>query len=77
MIHAHVANEQDHKGVNFMRTLKIALAVAFMAASSLTATSIGSMGAVEAAGHVTKGKPGKCGVNKFYSKKDKGCISKA
>lgn len=77
MIHVHVANEQDQKGVNIMRTLKIALAVAFMAASSLTATSIGSMGAVEAKAHVTKGKPGKCGMNKFYSKKDKGCISKA
>ena len=76
MIHADAANEQDHKGVNFMRTLKIALAVAFMAASSLTATSIGSMGAVEAKAHVTKGKPGKCGTGKYFSKKDKGCLMK-
>ena len=77
MIHADAANEQDQKGVNFMRTLKIALAVAFMAASSLTATSIGSMGTAEAKAHVTKGSPGKCGMNKYYSKKDKGCLSKA
>jgi uncharacterized low-complexity protein len=60
-----------------MRTLKIALAVAFMAAASLTATSVGTMGTAEAKAHVTKGKPGKCGMTKYYSKKDKGCVSKA
>jgi hypothetical protein len=59
-----------------MRALKIALAVAFVAATSLTTMSVGSMGTAEAAGHVTKGKPGKCGMLKYYSKKDKGCVSK-
>ncbi len=59
-----------------MRTLKIALALAFVAAASLTATSVGTMGTAEAKAHVTKGKPGKCGTLKYYSKKDKGCVSK-
>ena len=59
-----------------MRFLKTALALAFMAAASLTASSIGSMGTAEAKAHVTKGSPGKCGVLKYYSKKDKGCLSK-
>ena len=60
-----------------MRTLKTVLAVAFLAAVSLTATSVGDFGTAEAKAHVTKGKPGKCGVLKYYSKKDKGCLSKA
>jgi hypothetical protein len=59
-----------------MRIVKIVMAVAFVAASTLTVSSFGSIGQVEAAGHVTKGKPGKCGMLKYYSKKDKGCVSK-
>ena len=60
-----------------MRILKVALATAFMASASLTATAVGTMGSAEAKAHVTPGKPGKCGVTKYYSKKDKGCLSKA
>ena len=60
-----------------MRILKTVLAVAFLAGVSLTATSVGELGSAEAKAHVTKGKPGKCGVFKYYSKKDKGCLSKA
>jgi hypothetical protein len=59
-----------------MRMLKVALVAAFTAAASLAVGSVGDYNAVEAASHVTKGKPGKCGVGKFYSKKDKGCIAK-
>lgn len=60
-----------------MKSVKIVLAAAFLATVSLTATSVGSMGSAEAKAHVTKGKPGKCGTMKYYSKKDKGCVSKA
>jgi hypothetical protein len=59
-----------------MRALKTALAIMFLASASLTATSVGSFGVAEAKGHVTKGKPGKCGTGKFYSKKEKGCVAK-
>ena len=59
-----------------MRVLKIALAMAFLTSATLVASSVGSLGIVEAKAHVTKGKPGKCGVLKYYSKKDKGCVSK-
>ena len=59
-----------------MRILTIAMAMAFLSATTLVATSIGSMGSAEAKAHVTKGKPGKCGVGKYYSKKDKGCLMK-
>ena len=59
-----------------MRIVKTIMAAAFLAAATLTVSSVGSFGTAEAAGHVTKGKPGKCGMMKFYSKKDKGCISK-
>ena len=59
-----------------MRFLTIAMAMTFLATTTLVATSIGSMGAAEAKAHVTKGKPGKCGVGKYYSKKDKGCVMK-
>ena len=58
-----------------MRIVKTVLAAAFLAAATLT-VSVGSISTAEAAGHVTKGKPGKCGMLKFYSKKDKGCVSK-
>ena len=59
-----------------MRFVKFAMATAFLAATTLTATSVGSMGTAEAKAHVTKGKPGKCGMAKYYSKKDKGCVMK-
>ena len=59
-----------------MRTLKTFLAIAFVATSGLVATSVGPMGAAQAKAHVTPGKPGRCGVLKYYSKKDKGCVSK-
>jgi len=59
-----------------MRSLKIALAVAFAATGLLTVSSVGQTGAVEAKAHVTKGSPGKCGFGKYYSKKDKGCVAK-
>ena len=58
-----------------MRVLKAALAVMFLAAGTLTVTSIGDMGAAEAKAHVKKGKPGKCGTLMYYSKKDRGCVS--
>ena len=60
-----------------MRILTIAIATAFVAAAGLTASSVGTMGSAQAKAHVTPGKPGKCGVTKYYSKKDKGCVSKA
>jgi uncharacterized low-complexity protein len=59
-----------------MRTLKLAIAVAFAATGVLTMSSVGEMGSAEAKAHVTKGKPGKCGAGKYYSKKDKGCVGK-
>ena len=59
-----------------MRAFHIAVAVAFMATGFLTLSSVGDMGTAEAKAHVTKGKPGKCGMGKYYSKKDKGCIMK-
>ena len=59
-----------------MRTIKFVMALAFLATTSLTVSSIGTMGSAEAKAHVTKGKPGKCGMMKYYSKKDKGCVSK-
>lgn len=60
-----------------MRILKAAMIAAFTLVSSMTVMSVGSYNAAEAKAHVTKGKPGKCGVTKYYSKKDKGCVSKA
>ena len=59
-----------------MRAIHIAVAVAIMAAGFLTVSSVGEMGAAEAKAHVTKGRPGKCGMGKYYSKKDKGCVAK-
>ena len=59
-----------------MRIVKALMAVAFLAGTTLTVSSIGDMGSAEAKAHVTKGSPGKCGVLKYYSKKDKGCLSK-
>jgi uncharacterized low-complexity protein len=63
-------------GSSKMRSLKIALAVAFAATGLLTVSSVGQTSAVEAKAHVTKGSPGKCGTGKYYSKKDKGCVAK-
>jgi hypothetical protein len=59
-----------------MKSIKIVLAATFLAAVGLTASSVGSMGSAEAKAHVTPGKPGKCGMLKYYSKKEKGCLSK-
>jgi hypothetical protein len=59
-----------------MRLLKIAMIATFTLASSLTVMSAGSYNAAEAKAHVTKGKPGKCGMGKYYSKKEKGCVAK-
>jgi uncharacterized low-complexity protein len=59
-----------------MRIVKLALIAAFALTSSLVATSVGQYNAAEAKAHVTKGKPGSCGMGKYYSKKDKGCIAK-
>jgi hypothetical protein len=66
----------QNSGRNRMRMFKAALVAAFALASSLTVMSVGSYNAAEAKAHVTKGKPGKCGMGKFYSKKDKGCVAK-
>lgn len=59
-----------------MTGLRLALAIAFAATGILTLSSAGDMSAAEAKAHVTKGKPGKCGMGKYYSKKEKGCIAK-
>jgi uncharacterized low-complexity protein len=59
-----------------MRGFKVAIAVAFAAVGLLTVSSVGSLGTAEAKAHVTKGSPGKCGIGKYYSKKDKGCVAK-
>jgi UPF0716 family protein affecting phage T7 exclusion len=59
-----------------MRGLTLGLAIVFAAAGFLTLSSVGSNGAAEAKAHVTKGKPGKCGMGKYYSKTDKGCVAK-
>ena len=59
-----------------MRALTLGMAIAFAAAGLLTISSVGQMGAAEAKAHVTKGKPGKCGMGKYYSKTDKGCVAK-
>jgi hypothetical protein len=55
-----------------MRIFMIVCAAAF----AMAATSVGEISSAEAAGHVTKGKPGKCGTGKFFSKAEKGCIAK-
>jgi hypothetical protein len=59
-----------------MRAFTLGLAIAFATAGFLTISSVGEQGAAEAKAHVTKGKAGKCGMGKYFSKKDKGCLSK-
>ena len=59
-----------------MRGIKVALAAAFVAAGLLTLSSVGETGSAQAMAHITKGSPGKCGVGKYYSAKDKGCVNK-
>ncbi|MEQ1647100.1 MAG: hypothetical protein ABL898_00820 [Hyphomicrobiaceae bacterium] len=59
-----------------MRIVKLALIASFALTASLVATSVGQFNSAEAKAHVTKGKPGSCGVGKYYSRKDKGCIAK-
>jgi hypothetical protein len=58
-----------------MRGITLALAIAIASMGFVAVSSIGQMGAAEAKAHVTKGKPGKCGVGKFFSKKEKGCVA--
>lgn len=55
-----------------MRILTVLMAAAFF----MAAGSVGEINSADAKAHVTPGKPGKCGVGKYYSKKDKGCLSK-
>jgi hypothetical protein len=50
----------------------ILLASAFAVAS----VPVVHVSTAEAKAHVKKGKPGKCGTFWYYSKKDKGCVSK-
>ncbi len=79
MVEAPGAQERttvDINGRNKMRALTLGMAIAFAAAGFLMVSSVGEMGAAEAKAHVTKGKPGKCGSGKYFSKKDKGCIAK-
>jgi hypothetical protein len=71
-----MAYKNSHREKTHMRILKAAMIAAFTLVSSLTVMSVGSNNAAEAKAHVTKGKPGKCGMGKFYSKKDKGCVAK-
>ena len=59
-----------------MSILKLALIAAFAFTASISVGSVVTSSDAEAKAHVTKGKPGMCGVGKFYSKKDKGCIAK-
>ena len=59
-----------------MRLLNIAMTLVLASAVVLSVSSITMSGTAEAKAHVTKGKPGKCGVGKYYSKKDKGCVNK-
>jgi uncharacterized low-complexity protein len=59
-----------------MGIVKVALIAAFAFAATFTVGSAVTSSSAEAKAHVTKGKPGKCGVGKFFSKKDKGCIAK-
>lgn len=59
-----------------MRMLKLALVAAFTVTASIGLSAVGDFGTAEAKAHVTKGSPGKCGMGKYYSKKDKGCVAK-
>jgi hypothetical protein len=59
-----------------MSIVKLALIAAFAFTASISVGSVITSSEAEAKAHVTKGKPGKCGVGKFFSKKDKGCIAK-
>jgi hypothetical protein len=59
-----------------MSIVKLALIAAFAFTASISVGSVITSSEAEAKAHVTKGKPGKCGVGKFFSKTDKGCIAK-
>jgi hypothetical protein len=59
-----------------MSIVKLALIAAFAFTTSISIGSVVTSTNAEAKAHVTKGKPGKCGVGKYYSKKDKGCLTK-
>jgi hypothetical protein len=77
------ACDADEKATTFrnsretqMSIVKLALIAAFAFTASISVGSVVTSSEAEAKAHVTKGKPGKCGVGKFFSKKDKGCIAK-
>jgi hypothetical protein len=59
-----------------MSVIKLALIAAFAFTASISVGSVVTSSTAEAKAHVTKGKPGKCGVGKYYSAKEKGCLSK-
>jgi uncharacterized low-complexity protein len=77
------ACDADEKAITFrnsretlMSIVKLALIAAFAFTASISVGSVVTSSSAEAKAHVTKGSPGKCGVGKFFSKKDKGCIAK-
>jgi hypothetical protein len=60
-----------------MRTFKIALATAFVAASlSSFGSVVVSSSAVAAEKKPAAAAPGKCGTGKFFDKKTKKCVAK-
>jgi hypothetical protein len=59
-----------------MSIVKLALVAAFAFSASITVGSVVTSSSAEAKAHVTKGSPGKCGVGKYYSAKEKGCLTK-
>jgi hypothetical protein len=59
-----------------MSFVKLALVAAFAFTASISVGSAVTSSTAEAKAHVSKGSPGKCGMGKYYSKKDKGCLSK-
>lgn len=60
-----------------MRSLKIALASAFVAAGLLSVGSVVSVTPAEAAAKKAKAGPGKCGAGMYYNMKAKKCMAPA
>lgn len=58
-----------------MRFFKVALMCCTMAFGGLVATSIGEPNAAYAKAHAKKGKPGQCGMNYYYDKKERMCVN--
>ena len=54
-----------------MTMFKLTLIAAFVAAASLSLSAIGDLGRAEAKAHAKPGKPGMCGMNYYYSKKQR------